>query len=91
MQTRPLATALLAVSIALGTVAVPAYAQTRQDQDGIQVKRQHSKKPTARSTTGVGTKIACPKGGCRLIPANCGVTMEETWEGPTGNELIACP
>ncbi|MDO9413079.1 MAG: hypothetical protein Q7T81_10950 [Pseudolabrys sp.] len=40
----------------------------------------------------VGTKIACPKGGCIRIPANCIVTMEENWDGgPTGNELIACP
>lgn len=90
MLTRHLALALLAATIALGTAA--ASAQTRHDNDGVRQQQLQTRKPVARAPRAVGTKIACPKGGCIRIPANCVVTMEENWDGgPTGNELIACP
>jgi hypothetical protein len=80
---------LAALAIALaGLTVAPAHSQ---DAKPVSAKRHHAKKPAVRPPTS-GTKIACPKGGCRSIPANCIVTMEITPEGsPTGNELIDCP
>lgn len=90
MLTRHLILTLLAATLAFGTAA--ASAQTRQDPYGVTSKRSHAKHSSVRPPRAVGTKIACPKGGCVRIPANCTVTMEENWDsGPTGNELIACP
>jgi hypothetical protein len=84
MLTRHFALALLAATFAFASTAAPA-----QTRDGIGIKR-HAKKPAVRAPY-IGTKIACSKGGCRSVPANCKVTMEETWEGPTGYEIVACP
>ena len=90
MQARHFVLAMLAAAFAFGAVSAAAVAQSRQDPASVSAKQQ-AKKSTTRATP-VGTKIACPKGGCRLIPANCKVTMEENWDGgPTGNELIDCP
>lgn len=89
MQTRHLAIAVLTAAFAFGTLSASAVAQSREAPSGVSAKR-HAKKPAVRAAR-TGMKIACPKGGCRLVPASCKVTMEETWEGPTGYELIDCP
>jgi hypothetical protein len=82
---------LAAIAIALVNLPTTAPAQSHKDKPAVSAKRHHAKKLAVRGTP-IGTKIACPKGGCRTIPANCTVTMEITPEGsPTGNELIDCP
>lgn len=35
--------------------------------------------------------IVCTKTGCRTLPPNCHAVNEETWEGPTGYQIIVCP
>lgn len=90
-MTKYLTLTLAAVAIALVSLPTTAPAQSREDTAAISAKRHHVKKTAVRRAP-IGTKIACPKGGCRSIPANCTVTMEITPEGaPTGNELIDCP
>jgi hypothetical protein len=82
---------LAAAAVALVSLPIAAPAQSRDDTAAISTKRHQTKKPAVHRMP-VGTKIACPKGGCRSIPASCTVTMEITPEGaPTGNELIDCP
>ena len=88
MQTRHLAIAVLATAFVLGTWPAPAVAQSRHDASGVSAKRS-AKKPAIRAGR-TGTKIACMKGGCRAVPTYCRITMEETWEGPTGYELVDC-
>ncbi len=91
MKRKYLLLPLAAAAIALVSLAITAPAQSRDDTAATSAKRHQGKKPAVRRTP-IGTKIACPKGGCRSIPANCTVTMEITPEGaPTGNELIDCP
>ncbi len=35
--------------------------------------------------------IICTKRGCNPLPPNCHAEREETWEGPTGYQMIVCP
>lgn len=35
--------------------------------------------------------IVCTKYGCRPLPPNCHAEREDTWEGPTGYQIIVCP
>jgi hypothetical protein len=82
---------LAAIAIAFVSLPATVLAQSHDDKPAISAKRHYAKKTAVRGTP-IGTKIACPKGGCRSIPANCAVTMEMTPDGaPTGNELIDCP
>jgi hypothetical protein len=53
---------------------------------------RRSKRPPRSVAQGYPGRIACPRGGCRPVPAGCGVTSERDLDGnPTGFEIIVCP
>jgi hypothetical protein len=87
MQQRRFAIAALAAAFTVATLLAPAMAQT---QERTASAKRHADRPAVR-TPSTGTKIVCSKTGCRAVPANCKVTMEQTWEGPTGYEIVDCP
>lgn len=88
MQTRILATSLIAAAFALGTFAVPATAQP--DAPHASVKKHHAKKRIVRESQSRG-QIACTPFGCGSIPRNCHPTPGMRWNGdPSGYDVIVC-
>lgn len=86
LRSMALATAMLA---AVGT-AVPASAQTSQSGAAPHRAKARVHKQVARPMA-VPLREACTRTGCRPVPPGCFVTMEQTWVGPTGYEIINCP
>jgi hypothetical protein len=85
------AIALAAVAIVLASagVSATAQAQTGHDPAAASAKKSPAKKFVREPAPAM--RIACPIGGCRPIPANCTTTMDQTWRGGTGYEIIHCP
>lgn len=81
-----LATAMLA---AVGT-AVPASAQTSQSGTASHRAKARVHKQAARPMA-APLREACTRTGCRPVPPGCFITLEQTWVGPTGYEIINCP
>lgn len=82
--------ALTTVMLAATGTTLPASAQTHQD--GI-AKRDIKSRVHKRAERGLiaAPREACTKTGCHPVPPGCRITMEQTWAGPTGYEIISCP
>ena len=78
-----------AVLLAFAGISASAPAQTRHDQTTASTQKPKARK-LVRELAPAG-RIACTIGGCRPIPANCTTTMDQTWRGGTGYEIIHCP
>lgn len=89
MPLRIVALAAIAIMLAFAGVSVAAQAQTSHEPTAASAKKKPAKKLVRAPAATV--RIACPIGGCRPIPANCTTTMDQTWRGGTGYEIIHCP
>lgn len=89
MLLRAIALAAVAIVLALAGLSANAQAQTRPDRAAASAKKSQARKLAQPPAAAV--RIACPIGGCRPIPANCTTTMDQTWRGGTGYEIIHCP
>jgi len=83
--------ALVIAMLAAAGTAVPAAAQTTT-QSGAAPHRAKARvhKPVARPIP-ASPREACTRTGCRPVPPGCFITLEQTWVGPTGYEIINCP
>jgi hypothetical protein len=92
-DTRPMSLRSLAVATALfaaaGTLA-PATAQTSQSGATTHRVKARVHREAARPMAAAPYE-ACTRTGCRPVPRGCSVTLEQTWVGPTGYEIINCP
>ncbi|MDO8877219.1 MAG: hypothetical protein Q8M24_04930 [Pseudolabrys sp.] len=70
------------------SLATPAVSQSRHDATSTDRISKHQKRTAPQPYA--APRIVCTKAGCRPIPARCGITMEQTWDGPTGTENVHC-
>jgi hypothetical protein len=77
---------------AKGDNAVSASATKATDRPSAKRRKRPHRPPAVRSQGRAPAQIACPRGGCRPVPAGCGAVAERDLEGnPTGYEIIVCP
>lgn len=82
--------ALAAAMLAAFAMTVPASAQTYQDGVAARGNKARVHKRAQRPLI-AAPREACTKTGCHPVPPGCSITMEQTWAGPTGYEIISCP
>jgi hypothetical protein len=86
----PRSIALAAAMLAAFSMTVPASAQTYQDGVAARGNKARVHKRAERPLI-AARREACTKTGCLPLPPGCSTTMEQTWAGPTGYEIIHCP
>jgi hypothetical protein len=86
----PRSIALFAATLAAFGMTVTASAQAQQDGAPARSHKarvhKHAVPPMIASR-----REACTRTGCQPLPPGCHTTMEQTWVGPTGYEIIHCP
>ena len=87
-----IASVMLASTLLVAGFADLSAAQTEPPATRLAVTKSKADSHKRVSRRGLDTrKIACTHTGCIPIPSNCTTTMEETWQGPTGYEIVNCP